>query len=58
MGDEMSEELLVVICLLVGIICGAPLGYLLGRYRIKFRKVVLHETRLNGFQEDKDSSVL
>jgi hypothetical protein len=46
----MTEELLVIICLIIGIICGAPLGYLLGRYRITIRKTELIETRLDGYQ--------
>ena len=39
----MNEYLLTVICVLIGIICGAPFGYLLGRYRIKIRRVVFQE---------------
>ena len=39
----MNEYLLTVICVLIGIICGAPFGYLLGRYRIKIRRVVEDE---------------
>ena len=35
----MNEDLLTIICIFVGIICGAPFGYLLGRYRIKIRRV-------------------
>lgn len=39
----MNEDQLVLICIIIGLIAGAPLGYLLGRYRITVKRVEVEE---------------
>jgi membrane protein DedA with SNARE-associated domain len=39
----MNEDLLTLICLIIGLIAGAPLGYLLGRYRITIKRVEVED---------------